>query len=108
MLYGFARGLLLSLSKVLFRIRISGTEHVPTSGVFIVAPTHDELADVAAVKAAADAAAPVYALRRVGSALKTAYPDGGRDFAAASREEAYAWLGQRLVARAGNMRNVAN
>ena len=40
MLYGFARGVLLALSKVLFRIKISGTENVPTSGVFIVAPTH--------------------------------------------------------------------
>ncbi len=38
--YAFARGLLLGLSKLLFRIQIRGTEHVPTSGVFIVAPTH--------------------------------------------------------------------
>ena len=40
MFYGFARGVLLALSKVLFRIKITGTEHVPTSGVFIVAPSH--------------------------------------------------------------------
>ena len=40
MAYGFARGLLLVLSKVLFRIKIRGTEHIPTSGAFIVAPSH--------------------------------------------------------------------
>ncbi len=40
MLYGFARGLFFVLSKVLFRIQISGTEHVPSTGVYIVAPTH--------------------------------------------------------------------
>lgn len=40
MLYGFARGVLLTLSKLLFRIKISGTENVPKYGVFIVAPSH--------------------------------------------------------------------
>ena len=40
MFYGFARVLLLGLSKVLFRIRIQGQEQVPTSGAFIVAPSH--------------------------------------------------------------------
>ncbi len=40
MLYGFARAVLLGLSKLLFRIKISGTEHVPSTGVFIVAPSH--------------------------------------------------------------------
>ena len=40
MFYAFARAVLLALSKVLFRIKITGTEHVPTSGVFIVAPSH--------------------------------------------------------------------
>ncbi|MGZ4677630.1 MAG: lysophospholipid acyltransferase family protein [Acidimicrobiia bacterium] len=45
MFYGFARGLLLLVSKVLFRIRIDGTEHVPTSGAFIVAPSHRSYLD---------------------------------------------------------------
>lgn len=40
MLYGVARGLLLALSKILFRIRIRGIEHVPRTGAFIVAPSH--------------------------------------------------------------------
>ncbi len=43
--YGFARGLLLGISKVLFRIRISGTEHVPIDGAFIVAPSHRSYLD---------------------------------------------------------------
>jgi 1-acyl-sn-glycerol-3-phosphate acyltransferase len=45
MFYGFARGLLLGLSKVLFRIRIRGQEQVPTSGAFIVAPSHRSYLD---------------------------------------------------------------
>lgn len=40
MFYAFARGVLLALSKILFRIRIEGTEHVPRGGAFIVAPSH--------------------------------------------------------------------
>ena len=40
MFYGFARGLLFGLSKLLFRIRIAGEDQVPTSGAFIVAPSH--------------------------------------------------------------------
>jgi len=40
MFYGFARGLLLGLSKLLFRIRIDGSERVPMTGAFIVAPSH--------------------------------------------------------------------
>ena len=45
MLYGFARVLLLGLSKVLFRIRIQGEEQVPTTGAFIVAPSHRSYLD---------------------------------------------------------------
>ena len=45
MFYGFARGLLLGLSKVLFRIGISGKEHVPANGAFIVAPSHRSYLD---------------------------------------------------------------
>jgi 1-acyl-sn-glycerol-3-phosphate acyltransferase len=45
MFYGFARGLLFGLSKLLFRIRIQGEEQVPTSGAFIVAPSHRSYLD---------------------------------------------------------------
>jgi 1-acyl-sn-glycerol-3-phosphate acyltransferase len=45
MFYGFARGLLFGLSKVLFRIRIRGQEQVPTTGAFIVAPSHRSYLD---------------------------------------------------------------
>ena len=45
MFYGFARVLLLGLSKVLFRIRIRGQEQVPASGAFIVAPSHRSYLD---------------------------------------------------------------
>ncbi len=45
MFYGFARVLLLGLSKLLFRIRIQGQEQVPTSGAFIVAPSHRSYLD---------------------------------------------------------------
>ena len=45
MFYGFARGLLHGLSKLLFRIRIHGRENVPTSGAFIVAPSHRSYLD---------------------------------------------------------------
>ena len=45
MFYGFARALLFGLSKVLFRIRIQGQEQVPTTGAFIVAPSHRSYLD---------------------------------------------------------------
>jgi 1-acyl-sn-glycerol-3-phosphate acyltransferase len=45
MFYGFARGVLLGLSKLLFRIRIQGEEQVPTNGAFIVAPSHRSYLD---------------------------------------------------------------
>jgi 1-acyl-sn-glycerol-3-phosphate acyltransferase len=40
MLYRLARTVVLGLCRVLFRVRVSGTENVPTSGAYIVAPTH--------------------------------------------------------------------
>jgi len=43
--YAFARAVLFGLSKMLFRIRIEGAEHVPTSGAFIVAPSHRSYLD---------------------------------------------------------------
>ena len=45
MFYGFARGLLFGLSKLLFRIRIQGEEQVPKHGAFIVAPSHRSYLD---------------------------------------------------------------
>jgi 1-acyl-sn-glycerol-3-phosphate acyltransferase len=45
MFYGFARVLLLGVSTVLFRIRIQGQEQVPSSGAFIVAPSHRSYLD---------------------------------------------------------------
>jgi 1-acyl-sn-glycerol-3-phosphate acyltransferase len=45
MFYGFARVLLLGLSKLLFRIRIRGQGYVPVTGPFIVAPSHRSYLD---------------------------------------------------------------
>jgi 1-acyl-sn-glycerol-3-phosphate acyltransferase len=44
--YSFARAVVLSLCKVIFAVRVSGREHVPTSGAYIVAPTHRSILDV--------------------------------------------------------------
>ena len=38
--YRFARAVVLGLCKVVFRVRVVGTENVPTTGAYIVAPTH--------------------------------------------------------------------
>jgi 1-acyl-sn-glycerol-3-phosphate acyltransferase len=38
--YRFARTIVLGLCKVLFRVKVSGTEHVPPTGAYILAPTH--------------------------------------------------------------------
>jgi 1-acyl-sn-glycerol-3-phosphate acyltransferase len=38
--YRFARAVVLSLCKVAFRVKVRGTENVPRSGAYIVAPTH--------------------------------------------------------------------
>jgi 1-acyl-sn-glycerol-3-phosphate acyltransferase len=40
MLYRIARMLVLGPIKLLFRVRVSGTENVPPTGAYIVAPTH--------------------------------------------------------------------
>jgi 1-acyl-sn-glycerol-3-phosphate acyltransferase len=45
MFYGFARGLLFGMSKALFRIQIHGEDQVPTSGAYIVAPSHRSYLD---------------------------------------------------------------
>jgi 1-acyl-sn-glycerol-3-phosphate acyltransferase len=44
--YRFARAVVLSVCKVMFRVRVSGREHVPPTGPYIVAPTHRSILDV--------------------------------------------------------------
>jgi 1-acyl-sn-glycerol-3-phosphate acyltransferase len=44
--YQFARAVVLSVCKVLFRVRVVGKENVPTSGPYIVAPSHRSNLDV--------------------------------------------------------------
>ncbi len=44
--YRFARAVVLSVLKVLFRVRVVGRELVPRSGAYIVAPTHRSILDV--------------------------------------------------------------
>jgi 1-acyl-sn-glycerol-3-phosphate acyltransferase len=46
MFYRFARAVVLSVLKVLFRIQVAGREHVPTSGAYIVAPSHRSIFDI--------------------------------------------------------------
>jgi 1-acyl-sn-glycerol-3-phosphate acyltransferase len=44
--YRFARALVLSGCKVVFRVRVAGKENVPRSGAYIVAPSHRSILDV--------------------------------------------------------------
>jgi len=44
--YRFARAVVLSVFKVVFRVRVVGQERVPTSGAYIVAPSHRSILDV--------------------------------------------------------------
>jgi 1-acyl-sn-glycerol-3-phosphate acyltransferase len=44
--YQFARGIVLSLFKVLFRVRVVGKERVPKHGAYIVAPSHRSILDI--------------------------------------------------------------
>jgi 1-acyl-sn-glycerol-3-phosphate acyltransferase len=44
--YQFARGVVLSIFKVVFRVRVVGKDRVPTSGAYIVAPSHRSVLDV--------------------------------------------------------------
>jgi len=44
--YRFVRAVVLSVFKVLFRVRVIGREHVPAHGVYIVAPSHRSILDV--------------------------------------------------------------
>lgn len=43
--YAFARVIVLSLCKILFRVTVKGRENVPPSGAYIVAPSHRSLID---------------------------------------------------------------
>ena len=40
MLFHFVRTVVLGLCKVAFRVKVVGKEHVPTTGAYILAPTH--------------------------------------------------------------------
>ena len=44
--YQFARGIVLSLFKVVFRVRVVGRERVPKQGAYIVAPSHRSILDI--------------------------------------------------------------
>jgi 1-acyl-sn-glycerol-3-phosphate acyltransferase len=44
--YRFARAVVLSVLKVVFRVRVVGRDHVPRSGPYVVAPTHRSILDV--------------------------------------------------------------
>jgi 1-acyl-sn-glycerol-3-phosphate acyltransferase len=44
--YRFARAVVLSVFKAVFRVRVVGRELVPRSGAYIVAPTHRSILDV--------------------------------------------------------------
>jgi 1-acyl-sn-glycerol-3-phosphate acyltransferase len=44
--YQFARGIVLSLFKVVFRVRVVGKDRVPKHGAYIVAPSHRSILDI--------------------------------------------------------------
>jgi 1-acyl-sn-glycerol-3-phosphate acyltransferase len=44
--YQFARAVVLSVFKVVFRVRVVGKERVPSGGAYIVAPSHRSILDV--------------------------------------------------------------
>jgi 1-acyl-sn-glycerol-3-phosphate acyltransferase len=47
--YRFVRVLLVSYLRLVYRIRVTGREHVPTSGPFILAPVHRSMLDIPVV-----------------------------------------------------------
>ena len=49
--YAFARGLIVLLCRLYWRLQVTGREHVPTSGPFILAPVHRSNVDFAIVAA---------------------------------------------------------
>ncbi len=44
--YRFMRAVVMAVFRLLFRVQVTGTEQIPASGAYIVAPTHRSLADV--------------------------------------------------------------
>jgi 1-acyl-sn-glycerol-3-phosphate acyltransferase len=44
--YQFARGIVLGVFKVVFRVHVVGKERVPTTGAYILAPSHRSILDV--------------------------------------------------------------
>jgi 1-acyl-sn-glycerol-3-phosphate acyltransferase len=44
--YQFARGVVLGVFRVVFRLHVVGKERVPTSGAYILAPSHRSILDV--------------------------------------------------------------
>jgi 1-acyl-sn-glycerol-3-phosphate acyltransferase len=46
MVYRLVRAIVCSICKVLFRVRVTGKEHVPRRGAYIVAPSHRSILDV--------------------------------------------------------------
>jgi 1-acyl-sn-glycerol-3-phosphate acyltransferase len=44
--YRIVRTIVLALCRVLFRVKVYGLEHVPSSGSYIIAPTHRSLLDI--------------------------------------------------------------
>lgn len=46
MFYRVLRAVVLSLCKVLFRVRVKGREHVPRRGAYVVAPSHRSILDI--------------------------------------------------------------
>jgi 1-acyl-sn-glycerol-3-phosphate acyltransferase len=45
--YGFVRGLILVVAKLLGRVEVLGKEHIPAEGAFVVAPVHRSNVDFA-------------------------------------------------------------
>lgn len=45
--YGFVRAIVLPLCRLLFRVHVAGLEHIPSSGVYILAPSHRSILDPA-------------------------------------------------------------
>ncbi len=45
-LYSVCRAILVGVSRVLFRVQVQGAHHVPTSGAYILAPTHRSALDI--------------------------------------------------------------
>ena len=45
--YGSVRAIVLPLCRLLFRVEVAGLEHIPSSGVYILAPSHRSMLDPA-------------------------------------------------------------